>query len=174
MAVMRFLGGESEEVDPDEVERLAGLFHNPMNLNTASVRELTASGLFSRYQVASLSDYISRNGEVLSFMELSSIDGFQEDYVMRIRPFVSGRQSSSDSGGGVCNEITARTSLRWAPDNLRWNYATRYRVTKGDAVSASLSLSRSLDASAPYPDAICASVGWSFRKAPVRLVFGDF
>ena len=47
VAVMRFLGGESEEVDPDEVERLAGLFHNPMNLNTASVRELTASGLFS-------------------------------------------------------------------------------------------------------------------------------
>ncbi len=174
VAVIRFLGGESEEVDPDEVERLAGLFHNPMNLNTASVRELTASGLFSRYQVASLSDYISRNGEVLSFMELSSIDGFQEDYVMRIRPFVSVRQSSSDPGGRVCNEITARTSLRWAPDNLRWNYATRYRVTKGDAVSASLSLSRSLDASAPYPDAICASVGWNFRKAPVRLVFGDF
>lgn len=174
VAAMRFLGAEAEEVDPDEVERLTGLFHDPLNLNTASVRELTSSGLFSRYQIASLCDYKSRNGEVLSFMELSSIDGFQEDYVMLIRPFVSVQPSSSDPGGRVRNEITARTSLRWAPDNLRWNYATRYRLAKGNAVSASLALSRSLDASAPYPDAVCSSIGWNLRKAPVRLVFGDF
>jgi len=174
MAVMGILGTEAEEIDAEEAERLTRLFRDPIDLNTASVRELTASGLFSRYQIASLSDYISRNGEVMSFMELSSIDGFPEDIVMRIRPFVSVSQSSSDSGGMVRSEITARSSLRRASGSLRWNYATRYRLTKGDAVSASLSLSRSLDASALYPDAICSSVGWNFRKAPVRLVLGDF
>ena len=94
-AVLTFLGAESpEEVDEEVVELLSHYFARPLNLNRASVSRMTESGLLDRYRAASLYDYRQRHGDILSLAELSMVDGFSEDIVKRLAPFISMESSS--------------------------------------------------------------------------------
>ena len=89
-AVTKFLGvTDLEEVDSYEVERLSDYFQNPISINRSSISDLEKCGLFTFYQIVSLNDYRSRHGDVLSFTELSSIDGFSQTIVQTLSPFVS-------------------------------------------------------------------------------------
>lgn len=68
--------GSEEEFDQDAIEMFEHYESNPLSINTASERTLRQSGMLSDYRIASLLDYIARNGEILSWNELAGVDGF--------------------------------------------------------------------------------------------------
>ena len=72
LRAIRILTGvvDTEQLDETEMERFSALAARPLALNRASGNRLSSSGLFSPYQLASLADYRSRNGDILSFAEL--------------------------------------------------------------------------------------------------------
>lgn len=89
-AIILILGAASaEEIGEHEMERFVWLNAHPLNINSASRRELSESGLFSDFQVAALLDYISVTGSVLSRRELAVIDGFDEEIAEALAFFVS-------------------------------------------------------------------------------------
>ena len=55
---------------------LAHYKRHPLNINSASKKELERSGLFTEFQIESLLKHIGRTGAVLSFAELSLLYGF--------------------------------------------------------------------------------------------------
>ena len=66
-AIMLIVGAASaEELDEHETERFVWLSDHPLNINSASRRALSESGLFTDFQVVALLDYISATGPVLS------------------------------------------------------------------------------------------------------------
>ena len=84
----RCLSGVSalEEVDEYWVTRLEALSGRRIRLNAAHPR---AEGLLSDYQLASLADYRAAAGDILSWEELSLVDGFSREWVAAMRPFLS-------------------------------------------------------------------------------------
>ena len=116
--IMRLSGCASpEEMEPDEIERLSALLSRPLRINMASERALAASGLFSRYQIASLSDYRSRHGDVMSYSELAAVDGFGEAFTAALAPFVSLESmvqsgSMGKSGGAVHSDAAIKAGTR--------------------------------------------------------------
>lgn len=85
--ILLFYGVSSaEELDSYEVEHMVAYLSRPLELNFVSPATLSASGLLTPYQVASLTDYRKRHGDVMSFEELASVDGFGKAVVEKIRP----------------------------------------------------------------------------------------
>lgn len=93
-AILYLTGAESmESLDEQEVEKYANMLSKPLEINFLKLSKLTSSGLMTQYQAASLSDYKARNGDILSFKELAAIDGFGEEYVSSLKPFISLRSA---------------------------------------------------------------------------------
>lgn len=171
--IAELLAKDPEELSEDEILHFQDLLKKPLGLNNASRERLAGSGLFTRYQIASILDYKMRSGQIFSFMELAAIDGFGEDLVDKLRPFISLEQVA-DLEGKTDHEITTRTALRSSSGNTRFSYAARYKVRTGERLNASVAFSRSLDSKTARPDAYCASLGMRFRRIPARLILGDF
>ena len=89
-AIMRYCGlSDPESLDSYEVERLDDYLQNPLKINFSKVSDLEKSGLFTPFQIASLVDYRSRHGDVLSFTELAALDGFGHETASVLEPFLS-------------------------------------------------------------------------------------
>lgn len=90
-SAMLLISGASciEELSEDQLDHFQSLYEHPIELNFASRSRLIASTLLSPYQVASLLQYISENGELLSYKELSLVDGFNEQFVQVLRHFTA-------------------------------------------------------------------------------------
>ena len=178
--IAAFLGVVSEEeLSDEEVERLGDFLRRPLKINLLSRSRLIASGLFTGYQVASLMDYRQRHGGILSYTELSLVDGFGRQYVELLKPFVS--LDSSELPGSsepdsvrICNELSLRGGYRYAADEQDWQYGLKYGLDASRGFKASIGLSRSRTAKTPAPSSYTASASWDFRKTDLRLVAGDF
>ncbi len=173
--IKEFMGAsEVEEMNPYDVERLENLLEHPLKLNHVSLSKLEESGLLSRYQMASLSDYRARHGDVLSFNELAVVDGFSHDFVSRLAPFVSlesGRQPGAAAGSSIDNDISVRTSLK---SNSSITYGMKYKLAVGERITGGLSVSRTSDAAAMEPDAFSGHLAFHFMRRPGKIVLGDF
>lgn len=92
-----------EELDYTTLyDNLTFYLYNPLNINTATREELEKLHILNDFQIKSLQDYISRNGEMVSLYELQLVHGFSFDQIEMILPFVS-----------VSEEITQRkTSIK--------------------------------------------------------------
>lgn len=127
-----YLSGASciEELDSGELERYEELAEHPLDLNLAGKSRLLSSGLFSRYQAASLVDYRSRSGDILSFTELGLVDGLSPEFAEALRPFV--RLVSNDSPGSrerrlLKHSLTVGGSVRDAGEHsAKIKYALEY------------------------------------------------
>lgn len=172
-SIARLLAEDPEDVSEDEVERLSALLKHPLSLNISTEDVLNSSGIFSRFQVASLLDYRNRSGPCMSFLELASLNGFGEDFVERIKPFVS-LEVLPDLKGRASNEFTERLSWRYSPGTSRYGYTSRYKLKVGELLSASISCNRSLDGEGLAPDSFSAGVQTRLKKLPMSLVVGDF
>lgn len=97
-----YLGGASmeEEADPALVERLEGLRGRPVRVNRPSRRALE---MLSAYQLASLADYRRTHGDILSWEELALVDGFGQEAVAALKPFLS---LDSDSLPGAVDTLS--------------------------------------------------------------------
>lgn len=80
-----YLSGASceEEIPADWLERLETV--RPVRVNSPYLR---AGVLLSDYQLACIRDYRSVNGDILSAEELALVDGFSQEAVAALRPFL--------------------------------------------------------------------------------------
>jgi hypothetical protein len=122
-------------------------------------------------------DYRSRHGEVLSLTELSALDGFGQDFVIRLSPFISletnslpGQSASRSSK--IYQKLEVKGGIRSSADALKDQYALKYRIEVGESLHASLALSRSSDTKSP--DALAGSLFWYFRRYSAKVAVGNF
>ena len=164
--VIEYLGTEEGEE----------LISKPLALNQADRMELLASGLFTSYQTASIIDYRTRHGDILSFTELSYVDGFDRRKVALLQQFII--LNSSDCPGrreipdNLRNKLQMRGAVRMnAPSDIDWNYGTRY-LLETDSFSVTVSFSNSYDYSEAYPSAISGNAVYKYSNG--KIVLGDF
>ena len=145
-SAMLYLSGAScfEELPQDELERYQSLSEHPLDLNLAGRARLVSTGLFSQYQAASLIDYRSRSGDILSFSELGLVDGFSPELAEALKPFVTLRTNSAPgtrrklrisqsvtAGGSVRSGSLYTAKVKYAAElgdraEFRWTSRTTY------------------------------------------------
>ena len=179
--IMSFIGVSSpEDVDMDEAEILSDLLRNPLKINLASVGALESSGLFSRFQVAALADYRSRHGDIMSWLELASVDGFSKSFVEVLMPFVSlsGGNPAQGAGGGLLDgEVAVRSALKQTSGTdgkLQWNYGMKSKIDVGQQVHIAFGFNRPYAAQETFPEDYSVSVQYDFRRVRGKLLAGDF
>ena len=172
-SVLRLTGVLSvEQIDAEEMERYEKLHADPVNINMSSYSRLMETGLFTPYQLASLKDYRAIHGNVMSFRELSMLDGFSEDYVRMMMPFISTGASGMTSGMNdrLHHESTLRVGVK--PSQLLYSF--RYGVEKQGRFSCNIALNHSYGAPRPVPEVYNASVSVTSRSDRLRLILGSF
>lgn len=70
-------------------EDLTFYLNEPLNLNTATKEDLEKLQLLSEFQIENLLKYRNDFGQLLSIYELLNVNGFNEEYVRLILPFVT-------------------------------------------------------------------------------------
>ncbi len=94
--------------DPEagvKLEQYSYWISNPLKINCMSRRKLISTGLFSPFQAASVIEYRSVTGDILSAAELAMLDGFDAGTVSRISPFID---FSTDYAAGQARDSTMR------------------------------------------------------------------
>lgn len=132
-AASLFLSGAlcPEDMDEQTVEKFEHLAAHPVCLNYAGRGKLEECGLFSAFQIVSLLDYRKRSGDILSFSELSRLDGWSGEFVDALREYIDlsgstvpGQSSSRKSFQGDftlrygSSSYLAKTGMEW---NDRWS-----------------------------------------------------
>lgn len=181
-AVLKITGSTSlEELSEEEMERYSGLYASPVRLNYATRSRLLSCGLFSAYQVAVLADYRERSGDILSFEELSALDGFGHGFVSAIEPFVSvaSRASpgvSSAETGRVRNDLTLKSGLKNNSDPflLQGTYSMKYKVSAGERLESGISLKSAYQGRHFPPETYSFFFAWYGRQWPVKVIAGDY
>lgn len=80
---------QTEGIDYEAVyDALTQLYANPLDLNTATRDELSATYLFSERQLSDLITYRTDFGDLLSISELQAVPGFDLPTIRRLLPFV--------------------------------------------------------------------------------------
>jgi hypothetical protein len=77
----------SDENKAEMIEELHRLIENPCNLNTASDYQLSLIGL-TAWQIRNLRYYLKNSGQIFSIHELKVINGFSDDLIAQIQPFI--------------------------------------------------------------------------------------
>ena len=168
-----YLTGASclEDLSEDELERLYSFESRPLRLNLAPLSRLVSSGLLTRYQAASLRDYISRHGDVLSVNELALVDGFSEQSAAALEPFVSFESASSRPGGNslekgrVKTETLARGSVKSSEGETLASAGLKVRTGNEDRWELSL---------AGKKETLSASAALYGRGHLGKVVLGDY
>lgn len=179
-AVMYLTGASApEELDAEVLERYEALASRPLRLNVATQARLVSSGLLSRYQAASVADYRSSSGDILSVAELALVDGFGEERARALAPFVSlethaAPGASTLEKGKVVTEITVRDISQVSGDTSSGSRALKIRTGDADRWLVSLAAKEGRDGPLWPPDALSGSVALYGRARPFKLVLGDF
>lgn len=175
-SIMELVGAAApEEVDRDEMERLSDFLRCPLLLNHVSESELVASGLFTDYQIASLSDYRARHGDVMSLVELAAIDGFCPHSVERLRPFVSlaGGKYEVRPQKKVDGDVAVRGAYKMT-DGRDWNYGLKCRMDISDRLFLSIGFNRPYGGDGSCPEEGSLSLEYRLRRKRLRVLAGDF
>lgn len=97
-AVSGLLDNESSSSSLDLIgEEFELLRLQPLNLNTAGEDELSASGLFTPFQLYSLLEYRKQCGPFFTANELAALPGFRQEKVQELLPFLSTESSARQS-----------------------------------------------------------------------------
>lgn len=174
-SVLALTGASSmEDLDEEVMEGFSSLASRQLRVNFASEARMVSSGLFSRYQAASIVDYRRRNGDILSLMELMLVDGFDESTARALAPFVSFDSSGMTAGNSVETESMVRSSARWQDGGDGWNYAAKVRVGDDDRWTAGIAAKSGYGDGKWPPEALSGSMGLYGRGGRWSIVAGDF
>src|SRR5690554_1051125 len=99
-SIIEELAAEAEdEFDYSDIsERLEFYLRNPIDLNTTNERELNELYILSSFQINELLIHRELSGNFISTYELQAIEGFNDQIIQRLLPFVSVSQGSSQAG----------------------------------------------------------------------------
>ena len=171
--ILKFTGYETEEeLSESEVERFQDWLDRPIRINTTGIGRLRSCGLFSPFQAASLIDYRTRHGDIMSLNELSSIDGFTKEKVAVLAPFISLEGGSPAYGGnvrGFC-DVTIKGGIR--QDGA--SYGFKIKGGTGSSFTYGLGVSRPHSAGSALPESFSGYIGWESSSVPLRLIAGNF
>lgn len=167
-AILLLTGASSaEDLDESTLERFEALEARPLPVNMVPPSRLLSSGLFTAYQVASLSDYRSRCGDVLSVEELALIDGFAGGVARALEPFIS-FDSRNIPGAPAKDTLIFRNTLVG-----KGSFRTGARA--GYGVKDRFSIEGVFESSVVYsPNGLKANATVYGRRRPWKMVFGDY
>ena len=115
--IQEFMEKMVEEGSGDEWEELEGYFlyriRHPLDINSASREELEGLHLLTDFQIASLLEYRSRSGHVLSRTELQLVNGFDAASVSLIAPLITFGQGDSSEDDTYFAGRRGRDTLAW-------------------------------------------------------------
>ncbi len=81
--------GTDQETDyTNLIDDLVEIAKNPINLNNASREDLQQLNLLDEVQINNLLSHIARHGRLMNFYELQSIDGWDLNTILSVRPYV--------------------------------------------------------------------------------------
>lgn len=121
---------DAEQLTEQILERFEVLASRPLEINMSSVRKLSDSGLFSRYQAASIEDYRKACGDILSVAELAAVDGIGEELAQALGPYVT--FSSASLPGSVPADRTRQSAVAGASlKNGKAVLRGKYRLSSG-------------------------------------------
>lgn len=105
-AIETLLEDISENTDDEsDLEQLAEdldfYLQNPININATNAEELSKLHFLNEFQVASLLDYVRRNGAFVTVYELQMVDGFDQNDVFRLLPFITLAQPDESSAFNI-------------------------------------------------------------------------
>ena len=148
-----------EALDDRLVDELESFRSRPLPINIASRARLVESGLLTPYQIASLAEYRSLAGDVLSFPELERVDGFGKEAVAALRPFLS-LESARSPGEAV-------------HDTLKFSHSVLARVTLKDVGAKYRLVAGQLEAAGAWKDGNGRFYGlYRYRKG--KILVGDY
>lgn len=184
-AIVAIVGVSSaEELTESEIERFMSFASSPLRINTASRSRIASSGLLSAYQAASLYDYRSRHGDVLSPAELSLVDGFGSGAAEALAPFLS-FESASLPGERLSDKtvksrsLILKTSFASRDDGRKngrgWSAGVKYRHSADDVFEMALTARKSYDAERffPPPEYTFHAVKYG-RRGRGKMIIGDY
>ena len=176
-AIRRVTGEtEIETIDPDLVEILYSLFLHPIDINKSSRSVLESTGLFTQFQIVSLIDYRSRHGYIMSLSELASVDGFNDQAVTGLSPFISIQSQTSihERPSKFVGDITLRYGFKadGTKNLIKSTYAIKGRGAYGDKFAFSFALTEPYDSAKLYPTVYTANLLWQHKSG--KVIVGDF
>jgi hypothetical protein len=104
---VEYLIEDAEESDADYTtifDQLSYYFDKPLNLNRAKLNDIEELGLLTSIQINNLLGHIEKNGKLMTLEELQTIDGFDNDVIKLMLPFVK-VSSDVDSPQLTFNEL---------------------------------------------------------------------
>ena len=177
-ALLRITGaGCMEELDESVVERYRSLHDHPLDLNSASRPRLLSSGLLSPWQAAMLLDLRNRTGDILSYAELSLLEGFPSDFTEALKLFTMLRTSSPAAHTEyrrTSHDILLKGSVRSALpyEGVQSCYGIKYSMTMGERAELHWSSRTTYDS--PEFTAGRFSAAYQGRRIPVKLLLGEY
>ncbi len=167
-----------EELDETVLERFESLRLHPLAINCCTRSRLISSGLFSRYQIASLLDYRERYGDVLSFTELAAVDGFGVKYAEALKDFVTLDGGEMDGGRSLkgrrkfSQSLMLRAAARAPDGEAEWCGGVKYQARWGEF----LEFNWSDRTTYTLPELGFGTMNLSVygKRVPGKLIVGDF
>lgn len=153
-----------EDLSESEIERYEALAAHPLAINTATRRELLASGLLTSYQVATLLDYIAHYGEICSVVELAAVDGFGPERAKDLAPFLK-LEPTGQLGVRPRKRLHADAMARVADKSGTWSSAMKASASYGGLKTGF--------AAKNFQTTVCY-LSWQGRRIPGQLIVGDF
>jgi hypothetical protein len=171
-AILFLSGAESmESLDEQELEKYSNLLSRPLEINILPQSKLISSGLMTPFQAASLYDYKAHNGDILSFAELSSVDGFSEEFVAALRPFISLRSSRMPGEFGTSPKLTQDAILKGGVRDGTYSLGLKYKIGYKEYFEASTAIRNTYSQKEP---SYTLNVALHGKKLPCNLIIGDF
>ena len=162
-----------EELSEEEMARYQSLAAHPVDLNAAGRSRLLSTGLLTPFQVASLLDYRTRTGAVLSWTELGLVDGFSPELAAALQEFfvlgLDGAPPGAREDRRLRQSLTLRGGVR---DTGAYSGGAKYELSVGER--AAFYWSSRTTYSDPQLSVGTLSAAYYGRRALGQLIVGNF
>lgn len=163
-----------EELSEEIFENYRRFASSPLDLNSASYSHLKSSGLLTEEQVLSFIEARSRSGDVLSWTELSLLDGFSEMITSALRYFAvlkSSRAPGERETLYPCHELLIRGMVKTSEDEYYVAGGLKYGLNLGDRMGVNWSTRTTYNDS--RIDVGTISAAWYGKRYIGKIVAGD-